>query len=85
MSELETLKKLVTVLRNQRTFAFDKLAEMEVTLIMERETAAEKFKLADAIHATSDRIPTKDVGSLPRRGRGAKSVQEASQKNKPDA
>jgi hypothetical protein len=40
MNELEALKKLVAVLTNQRNFALDSLAQMEVRLIMERETKA---------------------------------------------
>jgi hypothetical protein len=38
MSELEVLKKLVIVLTNQRDFAFNQLAQMEATLLLERET-----------------------------------------------
>jgi hypothetical protein len=42
MNELEVMKKLVSVLTHQRNFALDQLAQVETTLVMEREAAVAK-------------------------------------------
>jgi hypothetical protein len=48
MSELEMLKKLVTVLTRQRNFAFDNLAQMEAERLMERDAAAKSVQDVEA-------------------------------------
>ena len=42
MNEIETLKRLIAVLTNQRNFAFDQLAQIEAVLIGEREANANR-------------------------------------------